>query len=187
MTIYIQYMVSIRCKLLVKSELDRLGITYNKVEIGEIDFDNSLRIEQYARLKAALQKSGLVLIDDKKNILIEKIKRIIIEMIHYTDEPLLINFSDFLSSKLQYNFNYLSKLFTEVKGITIEHYIIAHKIERAKELLLYDELNLKEIAHLLNYSSVAHLCTQFKKMTGLTPTHFKQMQEYKKRITLENV
>lgn len=187
MTIYIQYMVSIRCKLLVKSELDRLGITYNKVEIGEIDLDNRLSVERYARLKAALQQAGLVLIDDKKNILIEKIKHIIIEMIHYTDEPFVVNFSEFLSSKLHYNFNYLSKLFTEVKGIIIEHYIIAHKIERAKELLLYDELNLKEIAHLLNYSSVAHLSTQFKKMTGLTPTYFKQMQEYKKRITLENV
>lgn len=188
MTIYIQYMVSIRCKLVVKSELHALGIKYKTVDLGEVDLEeNLISVEQYAKLKQALLKYGLPLIDDKKSILIEKIKHSIIEKIHYSNEPLLVNFSDFLSDKLDYNFNYLSKLFAEVKGTTIEHYIIAHKIERVKELLLYDELTVKEIAHQLNYSSVAHLSAQFKKMTGLTPLHFKKMQEYKKRITLENV
>lgn len=187
MTIYIQYMVCIRCKLVVKSELHALGIKYHTVDLGEVELEESLSVEQHAKLKQALLKSHLALIDDKRSILIEKIKHSIIERIHYDDEPILVNFSDFLSDKLHYNFNYLSKLFAEVKGITIEQYIISHKIERIKELLLYDELNLKEIAHLLNYSSVAHLSAQFKKMTGLTPMHFKKMQEYKKRITLENV
>lgn len=187
MTIYIQYMVSIRCKLLVKSELDSLGIPYSKVDLGEVEMKENLSPEQFAKLNRALLKSGLALIDDKKNILIEKIKRVIIERIHYRDEPLLINFSDYLSSELHYNFNYLSKLFAEVKGTTIEQYIILHKIERIKELLLYDELNLKEIAYLLDYSSVAHLSGQFKKMTGLTPMHFKKMRSFKNRIALENV
>lgn len=187
MTIYIQYMVSIRCKLLVKSELENLGIPYSKVDLGEVEMEHNLNPEQYAKLNRVLLKSGLTLIDDKKNILIEKIKHSVIERIHYNDEPLLVNFSDYLSSELNYNFNYLSKLFAEVKGTTIEHYVILHKIERIKELLLYDELSLKEIANLLNYSSVAHLSGQFKKMTGLTPMHFKKMRSFKKRIALENV
>lgn len=187
MTIYIQYMVSIRCKLVVKSVLQALGLKYNRVDLGEVELQEDLNVEQYAKLAKGLLKYGLTLIDDKKSILIEKIKHSVIERIHYSEEPLLINFSDYLSSKLHYNFNYLSKLFAEVKGITIEHYVIAHKIEKVKELLLYDELNLKEITHLLNYSSVAHLSAQFKKMTGLTPMQFKKMQQYKKRIGLENV
>lgn len=187
MTIYIQYMVSIRCKLLVKAELDNLGIHYTTIDLGEVEMMENLSTEQYAKLDRALKRSGLALIDDKKNILIEKIKHSVIERIHYSDEPLLVNFSDYLSSELDYNFNYLSKLFAEVKGTTIEHYVILHKIERIKELLLYDELSLKEIANLLNYSSVAHLSGQFKKMTGLTPMHFKKMRAFKKRIALENV
>lgn len=187
MTIYIQYMVSNRCKLLVKSELDRLEIPYRTIDLGEVEMAENLSAKQYANLDRALLKSGLALIDDKKNILIEKIKRSIIERIHYNDEPLLVNFSDYLSHELHYNFNYLSKLFAEVKGATIEHYIILHKIERVKELLLYDELSLKQISNLMNYSSIAHLSGQFKKMTGLTPMHFKQMRSFKKRIALENV
>ncbi len=187
MTIYIQYMVSLRCKLLVKTELDNLGIHYSTIDLGEVEMKENLSTEQYAKLDRALKRSGLALIDDKKNILIEKIKHSVIERIHYSNEPLLVNFSDYLSSELHYNFNYLSKLFAEVKGATIEHYIILHKIERTKELLLYDELSLKEIANVMNYSSVAHLSAQFKKMTGLTPMHFKKMREYKKRISLENV
>ncbi|WP_421798419.1 helix-turn-helix domain-containing protein [Haliscomenobacter sp.] len=187
MTIYIQYMVSTRCKMLVKSELDNLGIPYSKVDYGEIEMQENLSTEQYAKLDRALLKSGLALIDDKKNILIEKIKLCVMDRIHHSEEPLLINFSDYLSGELHYNFNYLSKLFAEVKGTTIEQYIILHKIERIKELLLYDELSLKEIANLLNYSSVAHLSGQFKKMTGLTPMDFKKMRAFKKRIALENV
>jgi AraC-like DNA-binding protein len=124
--------------------------------------------------------------DDKKAILIERIKNVIIEMVHYADEPPKTNFSDYLAEKLDYDYTYLSNLFSEVTGITIEHYIIAHKIERVKELLLYDELNLTEISYRLNYSSVAHLSHQFKKVTGLTPSYFKLLK-HKKRQTLDNV
>ncbi|WP_373551193.1 helix-turn-helix domain-containing protein [Haliscomenobacter sp.] len=187
MTIYIQYMVSTRCKLLVKAELDNLGIAYSAIDLGEVEMAENLSTEQYVALNRALKRSGLALIDDKKNILIEKIKHCIMERIHYSTEPLLINFSDYLSEELNYNFNYISKMFAEIKGTTIEQYIILHKIERIKELLLYDELSLKEITHLLNYSSVAHLSGQFKKLTGLTPMHFKKMRSFKKRIALENV
>lgn len=182
-------MVSIRCKMVVKSELDRLGLHYGIVELGEVDVKEELSSEQRDLLRLALLRSGLQLMDDKKAILIEKIKNVIVEMIHYHDEegPLKINFSDYLSEKLQHDYTYLATLFSEVTGITIEHYIIAHKIERVKELLLYDELNLTEIAYKLNYSSVAHLSNQFKKVTGLTPTYFKQLKQYKRRISLENL
>jgi len=124
--------------------------------------------------------------DDKKAIMIEKIKTIIIEMVHYTEEMPNVNFSEFLSQKLNLDYTYLAGQFSQVTGITIEHYIIAHKIERAKELLIYNELNLTEISYLLKYSSVAHLSYQFKKVTGLTPTFFKQLK-HKKRNTLNNV
>ena len=126
------------------------------------------------------------LLEDKKAILIEKIKTIIIEMIHYSEEPPILNFSSFLSQKLNYEYNYLSNLFSEVKGTTIEHYIIAHKIERAKELLIYNELTITQIAEKLHYSNVAHLSNQFKKVTGLTPTFFKKMK-HKRTIALENL
>jgi AraC-like DNA-binding protein len=182
-------MVSIRCKMVVKSELDRLGLHYGIVELGEVDIKGDISEEQRDLLRLALLRSGLELMDDKKAILIEKIKNVIVEMIHYHDEvgPLKVNFSDFLSEKLQHDYTYLATLFSEVTGITIEHYIISHKIERVKELLLYDELNLTEIAYKLNYSSVAHLSNQFKKVTGLTPTYFKQLKQYKRRISLENL
>jgi len=187
MTIYIQYMVSFRCKLLVKAELDKLGLLYTSVELGEVQLREGLSADQHARLSTALLKSGLELMSSKKTILIEKIKHIVIEMVHHQGDAPVLNASAFISSKLDYDFNYLSKLFSEVKGTTIEHCIIAHKIERVKELLLYDELNLTEISYQLNYSSVAHLSSQFKKITGLTPTHFKKMKAYKKRIAHENV
>jgi len=182
-------MVSIRCKMVVKSELDRLGLHYGIVELGEVDIKEDISDEQRDLLRLALLRSGLELMDDKKAILIEKIKNVIVEMIHYHDEvgPLKVNFSDYLSEKLQHDYTYLATLFSEVTGITIEHYIISHKIERVKELLLYDELNLTEIAYKLNYSSVAHLSNQFKKVTGLTPTYFKQLKQYKRRISLENL
>lgn len=182
-------MVSIRCKMVVKSELDRLGLHYGVVELGEVDVKEEMSDEQRDLLRLALLRSGLELMDDKKAILIEKIKNVIVEMIHYHDDegPLKVNFSNHLSEKLQHDYTYLATLFSEVTGITIEHYIIAHKIERVKELLLYDELNLTEIAYKLNYSSVAHLSNQFKKVTGLTPTYFKQLKQYKRRIALENL
>jgi AraC-like DNA-binding protein len=179
-------MVSIRCKMVVKSELDKLGLHYGVVELGEVHVTDPISDEQRNELKHALLRSGLELMDDKKAILVEKIKNVIVEMIHYEDELPKTNFSDYLSEKLNYNYTYLANLFSETKGMTIEHFMILHKIERVKELILYDELNLSEIAWKLHYSSVAHLSHQFKKITGLTPSYFKILRE-KRHDTLENV
>lgn len=179
-------MVSFRCKLIVKSELEKMNIKHALVELGEVDIDEQLSSEKHEQLKNNLLAFGLELMDDKKGILIEKIKNIIVEMIHYSEELPVINFSHFLSEKLNYEYNYLSNLFSEVKGTTIEHYIIAHKIERAKELMIYNELTLTEIAYKLHYSSVAHLSNQFKKVTGLTPSFFKKMK-HKRLIALEDL
>lgn len=185
--IYIKYMVSLRCKLVVKSALDKLGLTYGVVELGEVQVKENITSAQRAQLKAILAKSGLELMDDKKAMLIEKVKNIIVEMVHYSEEGPHLNFSDILAEKLNYDYTYLADLFSQATGITIEHYIIAHKIERVKELLLYDELNLTEISYKLNYSSVAHLSNQFKKVTGLTPSYFKQLKLHKTRISLEDI
>ena len=179
-------MVSLRCKMIVKSELEKMGLHFTIVELGEVEIKEKLSLETHSELKVALLKFGLELMEDKKSILIERVKNIIVEMIHYSDEPPINNFSDFLSEKLQYDYNYISTLFSEVKGITIEHFIIAHKIERAKELLIYNELTLTEIAFKLHYSSVAHLSNQFKKVTGLTPSFFRKMK-HQRLIALENL
>jgi AraC-like DNA-binding protein len=179
-------MVSNRCKMLVKEELAKLGLHYVLVELGEVDVKEDLSAEQRKELKIALLKSGLELMEDQKAKLIEKIKNAIVEMVHYADEPPKLKNSDYISQKLNYDYTYLANLFSETTGTTIEHYIIAHKIERIKELLLYDELNLTEISYKLNYSSVAHLSTQFKKITGLTPSYFKKLRQ-KRRIPLEDV
>lgn len=179
-------MVSIRCKMIVKSELTNLGLHPIVVELGEVDVKENITSEQLKKLKVALMRSGLELMDDKKAILIEKIKNIIIEMVHYSDDIPKINFSNYLTERLNYDYTYLANLFSEVTGVTVEQYIIAHKIERVKELLLYDELNLTQISYLLNYSSVAHLSSQFKKVTGLTPTYFKQLKS-KRRKGLDDV
>lgn len=179
-------MVSLRCKMLVKSELEKLGLHHIVVELGEIEIIENISSEQHDVLKMELLKSGLELMDDKRAILIEKIKNVIIELVHYEDDLPKTNFSDFLAEKLHHDYTYMANLFSEVTGITIEHYIIAHKIERVKELLIYGELNLTEISYKLNYSSVAHLSNQFKKVTGLTPTFFKHLKE-KKRCALDNV
>lgn len=179
-------MVSIRCKLIVKAELTNLGLHHILVELGEVEIKENATPAQLAELKTALLKSGLELMEDKKAILIEKIKNIIVELVHYSEDVPKVNFSNYLSEKLKYDYTYLANLFSEVTGITVEHYLIAHKIERVKELLLYDELNLTQISYLLNYSSVAHLSSQFKKVTGLTPTYFKQMKN-KRRNTLDAV
>lgn len=186
MKLYIKYMVSIRCKMIVKAELEKLGLHYRTVELGEVDVIGEVSTDKLALLKKSLIKSGLELMDDKKSILIEKIKNVIVELVHYTDDELRVNFSEFLSEKLKYDYTYLSNLFTEVQGTTIEKFIIFHKIERVKELIVYDELNLSEIAFKLHYSSVAHLSNQFKKTTGLTPSHFRKLKE-KKRTNLENI
>jgi len=179
-------MVCIRCKMVVKAELEKLGLHYIVVELGEAEIMESISAEQHDQFKEALLKSGLELLDDKKSVLIQKIKNVIVELIHYSEEPLAINFSDHLSQKLNHNYTYLANLFSEVQGTTIEKFIIAHKIERVKELLVYNELNLTEIAYLMHYSSVAHLSAQFKKVTGLTPSHFKQLRE-KRLNMLENL
>jgi AraC-like DNA-binding protein len=186
MKLYIKYMVSLRCKMMVKMELDKLGVHYNVVELGEVEIYGILTNEERDFLRIGLLKCGLELMDDKKAILVEKVKCIIIELIHYTEDELKVNFSEYLSEKLDYNYTYLANLFSEVKGITIEQFTIMHKIERVKELLIYDELTLSEIAWRLHYSSVAHLSNQFKKITGLTPTFFKTLK-HKKRKTIENL
>jgi AraC-like DNA-binding protein len=169
-------MVCIRCKMVVKSELDKLGLHYTRIELGETEIMEDISTEQMDCLDVALKNTGLELMDDKKSILVEKIKAIIIELVHYTDDQIKINLSDYLSEKLNHNYTYLSNLFSEVKGTTIEKFYLVHKIEKVKELLVYDELNLTEIAWKLHYSSVAHLSNQFKKMTGLTPSQFKNLK-----------
>ncbi len=179
-------MVSLRCKMVVKRELEKMKLKHLVVELGEVEVTKDPSASQLKQLKTALLKSGLELMDDKRAILVERIKNIIVEMVHYTDEPPEMNFSDILSEKLNHNYGYLAKLFSEVKGTTIEHFIIMHKIERVKELIIYDELNLSEIAVKLNYSSVSHLSAQFKKITGLTPTFFKSLKHNRRKV-LENL
>ena len=179
-------MVSTRCKMVVKDELRRLGLHFIVVDLGEVEIMEDITPEQRKSLETALSVSGLELMEDKKAILIEKIKNVIIEMVHYSDEFPATNFSDYLSEKLGNDYTYMSNLFSEIKGTTIEQYIIAHKIEMVKELLMYEELNLTEISYRMNYSSVAHLSNQFKKVTGLTPTHFMQLKN-KRRRPLEEV
>ncbi|HMH31811.1 MAG TPA: AraC family transcriptional regulator [Puia sp.] len=172
--------------MLVKAELDKLGLHYRRVDLGEAEIEEDITPEQWNVLDRALKKSGIELMEDKKSILIEKIKTLIVELVHYSEEPLEINLSEFLSQKLHHDYTYLANLFSESQGITIEHYHIVHKIERVKELLVYDELNITEIAWKMHYSSVAHLSNQFKKMTGLTPSFFRKIKN-KKRSTLEDL
>jgi AraC-like DNA-binding protein len=179
-------MVSLRCKLVVKDELEKLGLHYTSVELGMVEVKENITNKQIQNLKLNLAVVGLELMDDKKSILIDKIKNVIIEMIHYSDEIPKVNYSDYISEKLGYDYTYLSNLFSEVKGTTIQHFIIDHKIERAKELILYDELNLTEISYKLHYSSVAHLSNQFKKVTGHTPSFYKKLGK-KRKSNLENL
>jgi len=187
MKIYIKYMVSYRCKLVVMAALDSIGVYYNTVELGVVKVANELTEEQHHQLTSILMKSGLEVMDSKKAIIIEKIKNTVIELVHYSDELPRVNFSDHLSKELGYNYTYLANLFSQTTGLTIEHYIIIQKIERIKELLLYDELNIAEISYKLNYSSAAHLSSQFKKITGLTPSYFKKIKQFRKRIALEDL
>jgi len=179
-------MVSQRCKMIVKEELKKLGLRFIIVDMGMVDIMEDITPSEREQLKDNLLVSGLELLDDKKSILIEKIKNVVTDMIHYSDELPKINYSDFISEKLNYDYTYLSNIFSEVKGMTIQQFIIIHKIERVKELLLYDELNLTEISYKLHYSSVSHLSKQFKKVTGLSPTYYKQMKQ-KRVFNLENM
>lgn len=170
-------MVSLRCKMIVKDELKKMGLRHLAIDLGMVELLEDITNSQHVQLKTNLLKSGLELLDDKKSILIEKIKSVIVEMIHYSDELPKVNYSEYISERLNYDYTYLSNIFSEVKGITIQQFIIIHKIERAKELLLYDEMNLSEISYKLHYSSVAHLSNQFKKITGLSPTYYKKLKQ----------
>ncbi len=172
--------------MVVKEELKKIGLQYVFVDLGIVEIPEDITQKQREQLKENLISSGLELLDDKKSILIEKIKNVIIEMIHYSDELPKIKYSDYISEKLNHDYTYLANIFSEVKGITIQQFIIIHKIEKVKELLLYDELNLTEISYKLHYSSVAHLSNQFKKITGLSPSFYKQLKQ-KRKANLENM
>jgi AraC-like DNA-binding protein len=179
-------MVSLRCKMVVKDVLEKLGLRNATVNLGFVDIMETVTPEQREQLKHELLRSGLILLEDPKFILVEKIKTIIIEMVHYCEELPEVKYSQYISQKLGYNYTYLSNVFSEVTGISIRQYIINHKIEKVKELLFYNELNITEISHELHYSSVAHLSNQFKKATGISPFFFKQLKQ-QHRCTLENV
>jgi AraC-like DNA-binding protein len=176
MELHIKNMVSLRCRMVVKQEFQKLGLRYIEISLGKVDIAEELSDDKRALLKVNLLKWGLELMEEKKNILVEKTKILIIEMIHYSDELPDVNNSDYLSEKLGYDYSYLSNIFSEVNGTSLQHFIIQHKIERIKELILYDELNLSEIAYKLHYSSVSHLSNQFKKITGVTPSFYKKMK-----------
>ena len=184
--LYIKYMVSNRCKQTVKEELKKLGLHFIIVDLGEVEIMENLTGEQREQVKAVLLNYGFELMDDKRAILIERIKNVIIEMVHHSNEIIKTNFSNYLSEKLDHDYTYLANLFSEVQGTTIEQFIISHKIERIKELIIYGEQNITEIAWQMNYSSVAHLSNQFKKVTGLSPSHFKQLKD-KRRNPIEDV
>ena len=186
MKFFIKYMVSIRCKMIVREELKKLGFIPISLDLGEAEIMEELNLEQYRSFQVGLLRSGLELMEDKKAILIEKIKNVVVEMVHYSDDFPKVKNSHYISVKCGHNYTYLVNLFSEVTGTTIEHFIINHKIERVKELLIYDELNLTEISYSLNYSSVAHLSAQFKKVTGLTPSYFKKLK-LKRLSTLESL
>ncbi len=181
-TLHIKNMVCNRCIKVVGEELEKLGIKVNLIELGNVELKKPLDKEETVKVKEVLYENGFELIDDKKSLIIEKIKTLVIELIHYQKEKAQrINYSDFISSEIGYDYSYLSNLFSSVEGTTIEKYIINQKIEKVKELLVYDELNLNEIAFQLGYSSVQHLSSQFKKVTGLSPTHFKSIKENKRK------
>ena len=172
--------------MMVKDELRKLGLHFIIVDLGVVEIMENISDEKKELLKANLFESGLELMDDKRAILIEKVKNVIIDMIHYAEEPIKVTFSEYLSEKLSQNYTYLANLFSEVQGMTIEQFMILHKVERIKELIIYDELNITEIAWKMNYSSVAHLSTQFKKVTGLSPSHFKLLKD-KRRNPIEEL
>ena len=174
-------MVCVRCKMVVKTELKNLGLHFIVVDLGEVEIMEKITDEQRNLLQIALLESGLELMDDNRAILIEKIKKVIIEMVHHSNGIIKTNFSDYLSEKMDYDYTYLANLFSEVQGTTIEQFIISHKVERIKELIIYGELNISEIAWKMNYCTVSHLSNQFKKVTGLSPYHFKQLKNKRRR------
>lgn len=186
MKIFIQNMVSLRCKMVVKAELEKLGLAFKSIELGEINLIDPITESVRIQLSERLHQSGLELMYDNKAILIEQIINIIVEMVHYSDEFPNVNFSTFLSEKLNMDYHKLATLFSKSKGVTIEHFIILHKVERIKELIIYDNLNITEISYKMHYSSVAHLSKQFKQVTGLTPSFFKSLAK-RDRTNLEDV
>ena len=181
MKLYIKNMVCDRCKMVVNNELEKMGIHPVSVELGEVVLESELDPEQKQTLSDTLQSLGFSLIDDKKSRLIEQIKTLIVELVHHQKYDIKTNLSEFLSTHLNHDYNYISNLYSEIEGTTIEKYFIAQKIEKVKELLVYDELSLSEIADALNYSSVAYLSNQFKRVTGLTPSHFKNIKGDKRK------
>lgn len=183
---YIKNMVSIRCEMVVRAIVENLGLHPISVKIGEVEIEENISAKMRQQLNADLQRTGLELIDDTQSIMVEKIRNVIVEMIHSSDELPKIKTSAYISEKLHKNYTTISNLFSEVRGMSIEHYVIAQKIERAKELITYGELTISEIAYKLNYSSGAHLCTQFKDITGLTPSYFKKIKQ-KKRNAAANL
>ena len=182
MKLYIKYMVSVRCKVNVQAKLDKLGLHYGQVDLGEVEFKQDITPEQHTQLQQELQELGVELLASGHGELIEQVQTIIVQLVHHADTLPKMKNSDYISQQLKREYGPVATLFSEATGVTIERSIIRHKIERVKELLLYDELNLTEIADKLNYSSVAHLSAQFKKETGLTPTFFKQLKHKKKKV-----
>lgn len=179
-------MVSTRCKIAVKQVFKNLGLVYSYVELGEVEIAEVISDDKMGDLKISLLNLGFELIEDKRAILIERIKNTVIDMVHHSDKQIKVNFSEYLSEKLKYDYTYMANVFSEVQGISIEQFIISHKVERIKEYIIYDELNMTEIAYKMNYSSVAHLSGQFKKVTGLTPSHFKKLK-MKRLEPIENI
>jgi len=186
MKLYIKYMVSTRCKMVVRDVLNNLELHYVMPDMGVVDIMEDITDNQRGQIRDGLFEAGLELMEDKKAVLIEQIKAIIIEMVHFSEDIPKLNFSDLLTEKLHYDYTYMANLFSQIQGITIEHYIIANKIERVKEYIMYDELSITEIAFKMHYSSVAHLSNQFKKVTGLSPSHYKQLKD-KRRMPIDEV
>ena len=186
MKVYIKYMVSNCCKLMVKEEFNKLNIKISSIELGELEVQQKISVRQFDKIRAALLRNGHEIMEDKRSIQIERVKNAIIDMIHYSDELPEVNYSDYLSDKLECDYTSLSSLFSEVTGSTLQQFIIVNKIERAKELIIYNELSIKEIAYKLHYSSLPHFSNQFKKLTGLSPVYFKALKK-RKRIALEHL
>jgi AraC-like DNA-binding protein len=179
-------MVTIQSKMVVKSELTKLGISFKTIDFGSVEVVENINPQQKKELESNLKKSGLLLLNDTQANLLEKVKEEISEVIHNNDELPKVNFSDYLSQRLNHDYNAIAKLFAETEGKTIEHYILINKIEKVKELILYKNLKVNQIAQKLQYKSPEQLSKQFKKITGVTPSYFKSLRE-KKQSLLESL
>ena len=186
MRLHIKNMVCSRCKMVVKAELEQFGVHPLAVELGEVEIEETLGKPQLSQLNQRFLLLGFELLDDKKSRMIEKVKNLIVDLVHGKDNAIKTNLSDYIAFEIGYDYSYISSLFSQHESTTIEQYYVLQKVERVKELLVYDELNLNEIADRLNYSSASHLSKQFKKITGLTPSYFKALKEQKRR-PLENL